>query len=515
MDPEVLVLGSGPNGLVAACQLAQAGLRVLVLEADPRRHGGAVGSVESTLPGFVHDVGAAFFTFAHASPALRELDLPSHGLVWRNATFESCHPAPDGSVACIARDVERTAAHFGTPADGRRWARLARWHATVEERLLAALLGPIPTLGPAVALGPLNLLRLGGIFAASAAGFARRSFESEAARRVLPSLGLHVDVAPGDPFGAAVGYVLGLVASTGGYSVPEGGAQRVADALLAALHARGGDLRLGTRVAEIVVRDGRARAVRTADGLEIEAPAAILADTSAPALFLDLLPEAHVPRGLRRRMSRFPSGWGTFKLDWALSGPVPWKAPEARQSAVVHTGDSLADLERFAREVRAGKLPQHPYLVLGQQSLVDPSRAPAGQHTLWGYSRVPARPSGGWSQQREAFAERVEARIEALAPGFRDRILARQVHAPPDLERANPNLRDGDLGGGTAAWQRQFLLRPAFPYFRYRTPVKGLYLCSSYAHPGAGVHGMCGRNAARMALADLGARGEGPVLGSA
>jgi phytoene dehydrogenase-like protein len=190
-------------------------------------------------------------------------------------------------------------------------------------------------------------------------------------------------------------------------------------------------------------------------------------------------------------------------MDWALDGPVPWSHEDAARAAVVHAGDSLDDLSRFTREVRAGQLPGHPYLVVGQQSLVDPTRAPAGRHTLWAYSRVPSRLDGGWDAAKERFADRIEERIEGLAPGFRKRILARAVWAPGDLETMDENLVGGDLGGGSAAIRHQLFFRPVFPWFRYRTPVAGLYLGSSYAHPGAGVHGACGANAAGAVLRDL------------
>ena len=205
-------------------------------------------------------------------------------------------------------------------------------------------------------------------------------------------------------------------------------------------------------------------------------------------------------------MREFPAGWGTFKMDWALSGAVPWRDELAARSAVVHTGEDIEDLNRFTAEVRSGALPERPYLVIGQQSLMDRSRAPRGRDTLWAYSRVPSNPSlgGGWEQHREAFADRVEARIESLAPGFRGRILARNIVSPSDLAAGNANLVGGDIGGGSNAWNRQLVWRPVFPYFRYRMPVKRLYLCSSYAHPGGGVHGMCGYNAAELAARDLG-----------
>jgi phytoene dehydrogenase-like protein len=216
-----------------------------------------------------------------------------------------------------------------------------------------------------------------------------------------------------------------------------------------------------------------------------------------------MLPHQYVSGWVRQSMKRFTYGWGTFKMDWALSGPVPWNSGEARQAAVVHAGDSLDDLIRFTNEARAGKLPSNPYLVIGQQSLLDPTRAPAGGHTLWAYSRIPNTMPEGWTKYKEMFADRIEWRIERLAPGFRSLIRARAVFAPSDLEAMNENLVGGDLGGGSAQFSHQLFWRPVFPFFRYRTPVNGVYLCSASTHPGAGVHGACGQNAANVALGDF------------
>jgi phytoene dehydrogenase-like protein len=502
-DPDVVVIGSGPNGLTAACSLARRGHRVLVLEASPRRPGGALGSEESTRPGFIHDVGAGFFPFGRSSPAFQALDLESAGVVWKNAELESCHPALDGSYACIARDPQLAALHFGSAPDGRAWQKLAAFHAGVEPELLATLMEPFPSLRPALRLGLGNLLRVASMFAKSGRRLARGLFQTEAARRVLPSLALHVDVGPDDWFGAGLGYVLGLTASTGGYAVPRGGAQSITNALVRLLERHGGRLRLGARVTRIVVRGGRACGVVLENGPEIAVARAVLADTSAPSLCLELLEPEHVPGRMLRKMRRLALGFGTFKVDFALSGPVPFNVDAARRSAVVHAGESLDDLSRFVREVRANKLPERPYLVLGQQSLIDSTRAPAGCHTLYCYSRVPCELAGGWDAAREQFADSITTRIEGLAPGFRALVLDRKAHSPVDLERANSNLLGGNLGGGSNAWHHQLLFRPMFPYFRYRMPVRRLYLCSSYAHPGAGAHGMCGYNAASIAAQDI------------
>ena len=498
---DAVVIGAGPNGLTAAAVLARQGWQVLLLEAR-ERPGGAVYSEPFTLPGYLHDVGAAFFPFADDSPAFKALDLVGAGLRWTNAPRESCHPAADGSTISIARDIDVTAASFGP--DGPAWRKLAEWRRTLDDRLAAALLAPLPGIGAAWRLGLLNVLKLANAGLISTGRLSHRLFQTPAAQRVIPGLALHVDLGPEDIAGGGLGLVLCLTAAQPGFRIPIGGAKSVTEALLKRFGDAGGTVQLGARAERLVVRDGRVAAVVTSGGDEIAVRRAVLADVGAPALYLKLLSAEDCSSWMQSRMRRFRYGWGTFKMDWALAGPVPWRSAEAREAAVVHAGDSVADLVTFTNEVRTGQLPTKPYLVIGQQSLVDPSRAPAGGQTLWAYSRVPNTLPGGWGPQREAFADRIEGWIEQLAPGFRALIRGRAIFSPPDLEAMDENLVGGDLGGGSATLSQQLFLRPAFPYFRYRTPVRGLYLASASAHPGAGVHGACGFNAAHMALRDHG-----------
>ena len=502
MNPDALVIGAGPNGLFAACRLARAGRRVLLLEARDRP-GGALWDEPRTEPGFKHDVGAGFITFRD-SEAFRALDLESRGLRWALGAVESAHPALDGTCPVISRDIDRSIASFGT--DGRAWRRLQRFHARIAPRLLE-FLAPFPRVGSALRMNRLDGLRLAFYFAHSSGGLSRTLFRTQAARRVIPAMGLHVDIGPFDIFGAPIAYVLAMRASTGGYAVPVGGASVITKLLVEDLVAHGGSLQLSSPVARIRVREGASVGVTLENGDEIDVDGPIVANTSAPALYLHLLGKEHIPPRIVSMMHRFPMGWGTFKVDYSLDGPVPWEAEACRDAAVVHIGESNDDLHRFTQTVRKGLLPEQPYLVVGQHTLVDPSRAPSGKHTLYVYTHAPShldpiRYPGGWPTWRERLADVVTNRIEWLAPGFTRLVRKRRIADPEDLERMDANLIGGDLGGGSNQWWRQLVFRPVFPWFRYATPVDRVYLGSSYTHPGAGVHGMCGWNAAGIALED-------------
>ena len=480
---DAIVIGSGPNGLTAAATLARRGWKVLVLEAQGRP-GGACYSVEGTLPGYVHDVGAAFFPFADDSPAFRDLDLTGAGLRWVNAPRESCHPAPDGSCVTISRDPEQSAISFGE--DGPAWRRLALWRRAMGERLTAALLGPLPGFGAALRLGPYHLAWLMREGLGTTAGFALRHFRTEAARRVVPALGLHVDLGPDDLAGAGLGLVLALLASGPGFRISVGGARSITHALIRRLEEAGGAVRLNTRVERILVRGGRAVAVRTQGGDEIPAGRAVLADVGPPALVHRLLEDCPAAAALRRRMRRFRYGWGTFKMDWALSGPVPWTAPEARESAVIHAGDGLADLRAFTRQVRAGHLPDNPYLVIGQQSLADPSRAPGQRPDALGLFPCPLRgrrrmgdPSRGVRGSNRTAAGGFGARLSQPDPGAGDLRAGR----PPD---------DGREPGGRRPRRRQRPPRPA-AVSAARLPLFRLPAAGAWPLSGVGVGAPWGR----------------------
>ncbi len=502
-DPDIVVIGSGPNGLAASLVLAGLGCKVLVLEANPRRPGGSLGSDELTLPGFTHDVGAGFFPFGKLSPAFLDFDLERHGLEWKNARFESCHPALDGSFACIARDLEESRSRFGTPEDGEAWHELASFYRSVERDLIAALMRPFPALGPAFRVGAPALLRVASLFARSLSATSRDLFRSEAARRVLPSLALHVDVGPGDAFGTGLGFMLGMTATTGGFrhaAPAERSGSRTrwsrcsSTAAVACNSARGERRSSCAKGAPPASCSRVARRSRPGAACSRTAPRRRCSSTCSTAVTSALRREedAALParfRHLQARLGALCAGAVARSEQRARARWCTW----ARASTICR--DSCD-------EIRAFELPDRPYLVLGQHTLADPSRARGKAYPLLLLARPAARRSG-WPEASLVFAEPRGAAHRGARSGI-SRLHPRAFdEGPLELGAQNENLRGGDLGGGTNAWHNQLLFRPVFPYFRYRTPVRGLYLCSSYAHPGAGVHGMCGYNAAQIAARDL------------
>ena len=514
---DAVVIGAGHNGLVAANLLADAGWDVVVLEAQPVP-GGAVRSAELTRPGFVHDVFSAFYPLAAASPVLSRLDLESYGLRWRRSPLVLAHPSRDGSCAVLSTDLDETAASLDryAPGDGDGWRRLYGLWGRVGKPFVDALLSPFPPIRPAArmaaALGPGGLLR----FARQALLPVRRMAEEEFAGAggglLLAGNAMHTDLPPEAAASGLYGWLLCCLGQEHGFPVPEGGAGNLVAALVRRLEARGGEVRCGSRVSRIDVRRGRAVGVTTADGEAMPARRAVLADVAAPALYLELVGAEHLPPVLIDDLRRFQYDAATVKVDWALSGPVPWSAEAAARAGTVHVAESMDALTDFAAQLAQGLLPARPFLVFGQMNVADPTRSPPGTETGWAYTHVPQRVRGDaldkleghWDRgEGEAFAERMEAEVEALAPGFQDLILDRHVLTPPSLEQANANLRGGAVNGGTAQVHQQLVFRPTPGLGRAETPVKGLYLASSSAHPGGGVHGAPGANAASAALAGV------------
>ncbi|HEX8208466.1 MAG TPA: NAD(P)/FAD-dependent oxidoreductase [Solirubrobacteraceae bacterium] len=497
--PDAIVIGAGPNGLTGANILADRGWDVLVLEAQPSP-GGAVRSAELVEPGFVADCFSAFYPLGIASPHLRALDLHRHGLEWLQAPAVVAHPHSDGSCVALYRDAERSAASVASFAEEDReaWLRLSRAWEQVQPAFISSLMSPFPPIRPA-----LRLLRaLGGVkevldFARLGVMPLRRhvqeEFRGDGAARLLAGNALHADVTPDSAGSALFGWVLVGIGQTLGWPVARGGAGRITDALVSRLRAAGGELRCGEEVVEIVVRGDRAVGVRTAGGEEIAASRAVLADTGAPALYERMLPESH-----RIPLKRFQYDNSTFKVDWALDGPIPWRNEEAREAGTVHVTDGMDALSEHSSELLRGELPSKPFLLLGQYSHYDPSRAPAGKEAAWAYTHVAF---GTWDDAHaEDLADRMEEQIEARAPGFRELIRGRHLLTPTGLEAANQNLVGGAVNGGTAQIHQQLVFRPTPGLGRAETPVPGLYLASASAHPGGGVHGACGANAAKAAL---------------
>ncbi len=461
---DAVVVGAGPNGLVAAVTLAQAGRRVLVVEANARPGGGA--RTEALLrPDVLHDVCSAIHPLGLASPVLRELPLSQHGLRWIQPDIPVAHPLDGGRAAVLHRSITETAAGLGD--DGAGYRRLFEPLERAGFDLTDGLLAPL-TIPPR---HPIALARYGLTGIRSADTVARHRFDGDAAQGLFAGLAAHSILSLRSPATAGYGMMLGLLGHLVGWPMAAGGSQAITDSLVSLLQSLGGTVECSRRIASLD-----------------ELP-------RADAVLLDLTPRQVVaiagdrlPARYQRALERFRNGPGVCKVDWVLDGPIPWSAPDCGRTATVHVGGSLAEVVAAEQAVQDGRHPDRPFVLVVQPTLFDASRAPAGVHTGWAYCHVP-------NGSTFDMTDRIEAQVERFAPGFRDRITDRHVMLTPALEHHDANYVGGDIGGG-AADLRQFVARPTFGLHPWRTPVDGLWMCSSSTPPGAGVHGMCGYLAA-------------------
>jgi phytoene dehydrogenase-like protein len=470
---DAVVVGAGPNGLVGAVMLARAGLRVLLLEAADEIGGGLRSGPLTGLDGFTHDMCATVLPLTRASAAFRDLDLD---VEWAFPAVQAAHPLDGQDAVLVHRDVAETARGLGSRRDAVAWRESVGAAAAGGFGLVDSLLSPL-----SVPRAPVRLARYGALGALPATVLGRALFSGERARAVLAGMSAHSMVDLRRPITGGYGLLLAALAHQVGWPVVRGGSARLAGALAGLLAGLGAVVETGRQV-----RD--------------------LADVPrAPVILLDLTPRqvlavcgSRLPARYAARLRSYRYGPGVFKLDWALSGPVPWRDPAVAAAATVHLGGTLAEIARGEAEVAAGRHPERPFVLAVQPCAADPSRAPGGRHVLWAYCHVP---NGSAADMTDA----VEAQVERFAPGFRDVVLARAAHGSAALERHNQNLVGGDIAGGYSGLA-QFLRRPALSPAPWRTPLPGVYLCSASTPPGAGVHGMGGYHAARLALAELGAR---------
>jgi phytoene dehydrogenase-like protein len=475
---DAVIVGAGPNGLTAAAVLSMAGLSVLVLERNARL-GGSCRTEPLTLPGFAHDVCSAIHPLGVVSPIFRKLGLTNHGLQWVKAPIPLAHPFDDGRVAVLSRQLSSTAATLGR--DGRTWERLLRPFVERHEEFFGEILKPVRL--PA---RPLLMARFGLIGLRSCERLAR-VFDDAPARALLAGNAAHSFLPLDAPASASFGLVLAIAGHAVDWPCARGGSQNIVEALAA-----------------------RARA----DGCEIHTNVAVRSFADVPpsrAVLFDLTPRqldaiagSALSPSYRRRLQRFRYGAAAFKIDYALSAPIPWRSPECAQAATVHVGGTYEEIARSEADANAGRICGAPFVLVAQQSHFDESRAPAGMHTGWAYCHVP-------NGARADMTEAIERQIERFAPGFRDVIRARHVSSPGELEAYNPNLVGGDIGGG-ANTLRQSLLRPFPRWNPYTTSNPRLFLCSSSTPPGGGVHGMCGYWAARAALRNVFGKDVPPAL---
>ena len=466
---DAVIVGAGPNGLAAANCLADAGLSVVVLEMGDAIGGGArTGAL--TEPGFLHDLCSAVHPFGALSPCFRSFGLERYGLTWVQPDIPLAHPLEDGRVAVLHRSLDETCRALG--ADGEAYRRLVAPFLANAERTFDEILRPLRLPRHAW------LMARFGVVAMQPATRVVRRFREEPAKALLAGLSAHSIRSLDEPFTAAFGLSLALAAHYVGWPVAKGGSQAIAGALAARLAERGGEIRTSHPV----------RTLR-----DVPPTRTVLFDLT-PKQVLEIAGEA-LPPGYQRRLRRYRYGPGVFKVDWALAGPIPWRADACRRAGTVHLGGSLAEILESERRVVQGEVTDRPYVLLAQQSLFDATRAPAGRHTGWAYCHVP---NGSTVDMTAA----IEDQIERYAPGFRDLILSRRTWTSQDLERRNPNLVGGDIAGGANDW-RQILFRPVARLDPYATPNPRLFIGSSATPPGGGVHGMCGQGAARSVLARI------------
>jgi phytoene dehydrogenase-like protein len=465
---EAIVVGSGPNGLTAAIELARAGYRTTIVEAQPMI-GGGIHSAELTLPGYVHDVCSAIHPLAVSSPAFAQYPLAEHGLRWIHPPVPLAHPLDDGKAALLHRSLDQTAQELGGE---QLYEQIAGPFVRDWRKLSSAFLRPM--------LPPRDLPAMArfGIHAAQPATWqARRIFSSRAGQALFAGLAAHSALPLTWPVSSAFGWVLGIAAHAVGWPLPKGGSQRIAGALASYFESLGGIILTGQRV----------RSLKETNGAKL-----VLFDVG-PREFLSIAGDA-LPSAYRRGLEHFRPGPAAFKVDWALSSPVPWTNPDCLRAGTVHLGGTLEEVAASESAAWRGMAHPQPFVLFVQSSLFDSSRAPAPAQTGWAYCHVP-------NGCKEDMTARIEAQVERFAPGFTKLILARHITTPSDFERLNPNYTGGDIVGG-AQTPLQLLFRPT--RHLYRTPLKGVYLCSASTPPGGGVHGMCGYWAARMAISDAG-----------
>ncbi len=467
--PDAVIVGAGPNGLVAGITLARAGWAVTCFETSTTI-GGGTRSAELTSPGFVHDVCAAIHPLALASPALTDLPLGDHGLEWIHPSAPLAHPLDGGRAAILERSVADTAHGLGN--DGRAYERLFGPLVEHGTEIVDAMLSPLR-----VPRAPIALARFGVSAIRPAASLARARFADDEARALLAGVAGHSMLSLDAVGTGGYGMFLALLGHLVGWPMAAGGSQRLADALASLLRKHGGEIVTGHEVTSL-------RELPPADATVLDV---------TPRQLLRIAGDA-VPSRYARSLAKYRYGPGVFKIDWALDGPVPWTAPGVARAATVHVGGTLGEVTAGEAAVQAGSHPERPFVLFVQPSSFDASRAPAGKHTAWAYCHVP---SGSDVDQSAA----IEQQVERFAPGFRDQILARHTMGPARLESYNANYIGGDINGGMGDL-RQLVTRPAVSARPWRTPIPGVYLCSSSTPPGGGVHGMCGWHAAQTVRRD-------------